>query len=372
MRLFDDVISRIHDPLLRRAYELAEMGRGSTSPNPLVGCVIAQDDEIVGEGFHSYAGGPHAEAIALAQAGPRAAGGTAYVTLEPCNHFGKTPPCSETLVSRGIAGVVIGIADPNPVAVGGAVRLREAGIEVEFEPDHTPYEIQNEAWLHYVRTGRPFVQVKTALTLDGHAQFGEGHRSGITGADSRELTMRLRSAADAVLVGASTARIDAPTLVVRGSDQVVLERQPLRVVLGRSGVPDAALFRDGLGSAIALLPQGIAAPGDVEVVEYDLEGGLDAALEALALRGIVRVLIEAGPALLSALVSEGLAQEYVFLHAGGFAGPGAPAVFVGSPTHDGEALVPVLEPFESGIVGQSAVSVWRPVVLDTGRLKKGD
>lgn len=372
MRLFDDVASRIHDPLLKRAFELAEMGRGSTSPNPLVGCVIAQDDEIVGEGFHSYAGGPHAEALALAQAGPRAAGGTAYVTLEPCNHFGKTPPCSETLVSRGIAGVVIGMADPNPVAVGGAVRLREAGIEVEFEVDSTPYEIQNEAWLHFVRTGRPFVQVKTALTLDGHAQFGEGQRSAITGPEARGLTMRLRSAADAVLVGASTARVDAPALVVRGDDQTALPHQPLRVVLGRNGVPDTTLFHDGLGDAIALLPRGVPAPRGVDIVEYDPAGGLDSALTALGQRGIVRVLVEAGPALLSSLVSEGLAQEYVFVHAGGFAGPGAPAVFVGTPTHDGVSLMPVLEPLESGIVGGTAVSVWRPVGSDVGRPKKGD
>ncbi|MDZ4064573.1 MAG: bifunctional diaminohydroxyphosphoribosylaminopyrimidine deaminase/5-amino-6-(5-phosphoribosylamino)uracil reductase RibD, partial [Coriobacteriia bacterium] len=136
--------------MLRRAYELAERGRGTTSPNPLVGCVIAQDDEIVGEGFHARAGGPHAEAVALAQAGPRAAGATAYVTLEPCNHFGRTPPCSETLITRGIAGVVVGMADPNPVAIGGAVRLREASVEVEFEPDPTPFQIQNESWLHWL------------------------------------------------------------------------------------------------------------------------------------------------------------------------------------------------------------------------------
>ncbi len=372
MRVFDDVASLIHDPMLKRAFELAEMGRGTTSPNPLVGCVIAQDEEIVGEGYHSYAGGPHAEAVALAQAGPRAAGATAYVTLEPCNHFGKTPPCSETLVSRGIAGVVIGMSDPNPVAVGGSVRLREAGIEVEFEVDPTPYEIQNEAWLHFVRSGRPFVQVKTAVTLDGHAQIEHGRRSAITGDGARSLTMRLRSAADAVMVGASTAEIDDPALVVRAPDGTPAAHQPLRVVLGRSGVADCTLFNDGLGRAVALLPEGVESPAGVEVVRFDAAGGLDAALAALAELGVTRLLVEAGPGLLSAFIEEKMAQEFVFIHAGGFAGSEAPPLYVGSKDGDSAAIVPVLEPVESGIIGSDAVSVWRPVSPDTGGNEKGD
>ncbi len=202
MRLFTDVASTISDPFMRRAFVLAENGRGATSPNPMVGCVLAHDDEIVGEGWHARAGEPHAEMMALGMAGPRAAGATAYVTLEPCNHQGRTPPCSEALITRGVAGVVIGMPDPNPVAVGGSARMREAGIEVEFEPDTTPFEIQNEAWLHWVRTGLPFVQVKTALSLDGHANVQPGTPCAITGEGGRAITMQLRSAADAIVVGA--------------------------------------------------------------------------------------------------------------------------------------------------------------------------
>lgn len=360
MRLFDDVASLIDDPMLRRAFELAEKGRGTTSPNPLVGCVIAQDDEIVGEGYHVRAGEPHAEAIALAAAGPRAAGATAYVTLEPCNHFGRTPPCSETLITRGVAGVVIGMSDPDPVAVGGAVRLREAGLEVEFGLDPTPYMIQNEAWLHYLRTGRPFVQVKTAVSLDGHASLDPGRRAAISGDGGRSLTMRLRRGADAVVVGGSTARIDDPALTVRDGSGAPESRQPLRVVLSHAPIGDASLFADGAGPAVALMPEGARAPRGIPVTSFDGSGGLRAAFAALGALGARHVLVEAGPALLQSLVQERAGDEYVFVHAGGFAGEGAPPLYPGSGDAGEDRLRSVLKPTQTGIIGDDAVTVWRP------------
>lgn len=359
MRLFSDVASTIDDPFMRRAFVLAENGRGTTSPNPMVGCVVVQDDEIVGEGWHERAGAPHAEAMALRMAGPRAAGATAYVTLEPCNHEGRTPACSETLISRGIAGVVIGMADPNPVAVGGASRLREAGVEVEFEFDPTPFEIQNEAWLHFVRTGRPFVQVKTALTLDGHASCAKGVRCAITGPGAREVTMRMRAAADAVVVGSSTARIDDPVLLVRDAVGAPVARQPLRVVLGRQQMPDVSLFHDGLGDSLALAPHGVEIPPGVESLTYSAEEGILGAFRVLAERGIVRVMVEAGPMLVTSLWSKGLIDELVCFHAGGMAGAQAPALFARE-LQGVEHLDREMVPLETGISAEDAITVWRP------------
>ncbi len=367
VRLLSDDSARITDPMLRRAFELAAQGVGATSPNPMVGCVIAQDDDIVGEGFHAQAGGPHAEAAALAQAGPRAAGATAYVTLEPCNHFGRTPPCSEALISRGIAGVVIGMADPDPVAVGGAARMREAGLEVEFEADPTPYESLNEEWLHHLRHGRPFVRVKVALSLDGRPSCAEETRCRLTGDGGSRITMRLRERADAVLVGASTARIDDPSLTVRAPDGTPAPRQPLRVVLSHTSHPSAiSMLHDDLGPSLAL-----HAPD-----------GLQAAVQLLAEDHSVRsLLVEAGPRLLSALWAADLIDELVLVHAGGMIGPQGPAGFLGggectaadgldgTPGPDGApapanrgrscALDGRMRAVEAGVEGDDAVTVWR-------------
>jgi diaminohydroxyphosphoribosylaminopyrimidine deaminase/5-amino-6-(5-phosphoribosylamino)uracil reductase len=346
--------------MMRRAYELALLGRGTTSPNPMVGCVIAQDDEIVGEGFHAFAGGPHAEAVALAQAGPRAAGATAYVTLEPCNHWGNTPPCSETLVTRAIAGVVIGMADPNPVAVGGATRLREAGLEVEFEPDSTIYESLNEEWLFHLRTGRPFVRVKVALSLDGHPTSSADERCAITGEGGSRITMSLRSRSDAVLVGSNTASVDDPALTVRDESGRSTDRQPLRVILGRTSVPDASLLSDGLGPTAALLP--IDAPssaGDIEIIRYDGSGGLNAALVALGDVGVRSVLVEAGPRLLTSLWETDLIDELIVVHAGGMVGSNAPVAFLGESGVLDSKLACRMKAVEAGVEGDDAVTVWR-------------
>jgi len=367
MRLFSDVSSRISDVYLRRAWLLAENGAGTTSPNPIVGCVVVRDDVVVGEGWHERAGHPHAEVMALRAAGDRAHGATAYVTLEPCAHHGRTGPCAQALIEAGVSHVVIGMADPNPdVAGDGASVLRNAGIDVAFAEDPEPFAIQNEAWLHAIAAGRPFVQVKVALTLDGHAAIHEGAPTQLTGEAASALTMRLRARADAILVGAGTLRADDPALTARDPDGTPAVRQPLRVVLGGSkALPtQARMLHDGLGPVAVLtaLPAelgdagGTAMLGGAEILTYDRT--LPDALRVLAGRGVVRLLVEAGPRLFTALVDADLVDELVLYHAGGFVGPSGPGLYRGAgPRANLEKRFSWLE---SGGAGEDAVTVWRP------------
>jgi len=183
---------------LERALELAERGRGTTHPNPVVGAVVVHDGEVVGEGWHERAGGPHAEAVALEAAGERAGGATLYVTLEPCTHHGRTPPCVDRILEAGVARVVAGSLDPNPKARGGVERLRAAGVEVEVA-DSFEARRQNEAWRTWVALRRPFVTYKAAATLDGRVTV-PGSRW-VSGEESRRLVHELRAASDAVAVG---------------------------------------------------------------------------------------------------------------------------------------------------------------------------
>lgn len=380
VRLFSDVSSRVSDPWLRRAFHLAEQGRGTTSPNPLVGCVIVREDSPIGEGYHAYAGGPHAEVVALQHAGEAARGATAYVTLEPCTHHGRTPPCTEALLSAGIARVVVGMRDPNAdVAGGGVEALRSSGVDVEIAEDATPFEIQNEAWIAAISRSRPFVRVKVALSLDGHAALEPGQRASITGASGSLLTARLRANADAVLVGGATVSIDDPILTVRDSGGQLSPRQPLRIVLVRDLVPSASarVFTDGLAPTLVLAPveTALAArkalPLSVEVVEYDVGGGLGAALASLASTGVVDVLIEPGHRLFTALWDEGLIDELITVQAGGLAGRGAPDLYPGPPLvdpADPKALSHLLAPLETGIEGDVVATVWRAPVPANDRL----
>lgn len=367
-RLFGDAYSRVSDPMLRRACELAELGRGSSWPNPLVGCVIVRDGSVVGEGFHERAGGPHAEVAALQAAGEAARGAVAYVTLEPCSHQGRTPPCAPALARAGVTRVVIGMPDPNPLASGGAAFLRDAGIEVEFAGDPAPFEELNREWLHHLRTGRPFVRVKVALTLDGHATLVGGLRSELTGEAARWLTMRLRGMSDAVVVGTTTVAIDDPSLTVRDPEGRPAPRQPRRVILSRTELPDpgARLFRDGHGQATVVLPEetGPAAGldgTDARILTYPIADGLDGAFRALGEDGVVSALVEAGPRLLGALDEAALIDEMVLYHAGGFAGPGAPPLLVAESQGDPSTLARTYRAFDAGTVGDDAVTVWRPL-----------
>jgi diaminohydroxyphosphoribosylaminopyrimidine deaminase/5-amino-6-(5-phosphoribosylamino)uracil reductase len=234
---------------MARALELAEKGRGTTSPNPLVGCVLVRAGEIVGEGWHRRVGEPHAEVLALRDAGPRARGATAYVTLEPCDHHGRTPPCSLALLEAGVERVVVAAPDPDPrVAGAGLRRLREAGVEVVEGVLAERAEAQNEAYLTSQRLGRPFVLYKTAMTLDGKIATRTGHSRWITGEASRARVQRWRHELDAVAVGVTTVLLDDPRLTAR----VEGGRTPIKVVFDTMArtPADAALFApDAAGAA---------------------------------------------------------------------------------------------------------------------------
>ena len=225
---------------LERALELAERGRGTTRPNPMVGAVVVRDGEVVAEGWHERPGEPHAEVLALEAAGERARGATLYVTLEPCAHQGRTPPCADAVVAAGISRVVAAIGDPDPRTNGqGFERLRAAGVEVELTEGDLARQArrQNEAFLTWAAKGRPFVTYKAAMTLDGRLAAAGGDARWVSGEESRRRVHELRAASDAVAVGMGTARADEPRLDARDVDAV---RQPRRLVFGQGPLPDGS------------------------------------------------------------------------------------------------------------------------------------
>ncbi|MEU0403812.1 bifunctional diaminohydroxyphosphoribosylaminopyrimidine deaminase/5-amino-6-(5-phosphoribosylamino)uracil reductase RibD [Streptomyces sp. NPDC006197] len=298
---------------MRRAVELAARALGATSPNPVVGCVVTDaSGHQVGEGFHQGAGGPHAEVHALRAAGVLARGGTAYVTLEPCDHTGRTGPCTQALIEAGISRVVYAVGDPNPQAAGGADTLRAAGVEVEQGLLEDEAEAGNIAWLTSVRRGRPFVRWKYAATLDGRIAAADGTSRWISSAESRADVHRLRAEADAVVVGSGTARTDDPHLAVRGIEGAV---QPLRVVVDTeaSAVKPGARVLDEAGPTL------IAIAEDAETTLTDVvrlpraERGLavPALLDALHARGVRSVLLEGGPTLAGAFIAAGAVDQVV-------------------------------------------------------------
>ena len=282
------------DEQLRRALELAERGRGTTRPNPVVGAVIVGDGEVVGEGWHERAGGPHAEVVALAAAGERARGSTLYVTMEPCAHHGRTPPCVDAVLAAGVGRVVAGSLDPGADSGGGLDRLRAAGLEVDLV-DAFEARAQNEAWRTWTTERRPFVTYKVAATLDGRATV-PGSRW-VSGEESRRLVHELRASADAVAVGMGTVRADDPRLDARGVDAV---RQPRRLAFG-SGPP-----REGS--------------------ELELRSGpLADELAALAQEGVQSLLLEGGPTLATAFFEQGLVDKLLVFVAPWLSGSG-PAI----------------------------------------------
>ncbi|MGW0121648.1 bifunctional diaminohydroxyphosphoribosylaminopyrimidine deaminase/5-amino-6-(5-phosphoribosylamino)uracil reductase RibD [Streptomyces sp. NPDC003327] len=298
---------------MRRAVELAARGLGATSPNPVVGCVITDaSGHPVGEGWHQRAGGPHAEVHALRAAGVLARGGTAYVTLEPCNHTGRTGPCAQALIDAGVSRVVYAVGDPNPQATGGADTLRAAGTEVVQGLLADEAEAGNLAWLTSVRRGRPFVRWKYAATLDGRIAAADGTSRWISSAASRADVHRLRAEADAVVVGSGTARADDPHLAVRGVEGAV---QPLRVVVDTEATavkPGARVLDDAAPTLIAVAEDAETALPDVVRLPRG-ERGLDvpALLAALHARGVRSVLLEGGPTLAGAFLAAGAVDQVV-------------------------------------------------------------
>ena len=275
-----------------RALELAERGRGKTGDHPLVGAVVVRDGEVVGEGWYEYEGVRHAEVIALEQAGDAARGAILYVTLEPCSHQGRTPPCADAVVAAGLSRVVVGARDPNPVVDGrGIERIRAAGIEVEVLDDLTARR-QNEAWRVWKPSGRPFVTYKAAITLDGRVSV-PGSRW-VSGEESRRRVHELRAASDAVAVGMGTVRADAPRLDAR---DVEAATQPRRLAFGRGPLPEGS--------------------------ELELRSGpLESELRALAGDGVQSLLLEGGPTLATAFLAAGFVDKLLLFVAPVLAGDG--------------------------------------------------
>jgi diaminohydroxyphosphoribosylaminopyrimidine deaminase / 5-amino-6-(5-phosphoribosylamino)uracil reductase len=291
---------------MRRAIALSR--RGFPAPNPHVGCVLVVGDACVGEGFHPFAGGPHAEAVALSAAGERARGGTAYVTLEPCAHFGRTPPCADALIDAGVARVVVACADPNPRAAGGATRLREAGVTVEVGLLEEEAARANVMFLFAHRTRRPYVVAKAAATLDGRLALPSGESRWITGEAARRRGHRLRAECGAVLVGSGTVRCDDPRLTARVPG---VRNQPLRIVLDpkRELTGREAVFH-GPGEPIRVV-DGAAGPGEWSVPAVDGAFDLASLLSRLHTeRGVVGLLVEGGAATLAGFVRADLVDRF--------------------------------------------------------------
>ena len=301
--------------LMARALRLAERGAWTTRPNPMVGCVIAQGGEVVGEGFHQRAGGPHAEVFALRAAGERARGATAYVTLEPCAHYGRTPPCALALVEAGVARVVAAMGDPFPgVDGGGFALLRQAGIEVAVGLMEERARELNRGFLSRIERGRPLVRVKLAASLDGRTAMASGESKWITGPAARADVQRWRARAGAILTGAATVLADDPALTARPEAGEFLP--PLRVVLdARLRTLERTRVREG-GAPTLYLHDPALAPPALEDAQFaaapllaDGRFDLHAVMALLAARGINEVHVEAGPTLCGALLAAGLADE---------------------------------------------------------------
>jgi len=300
--------------LMQRCIELARRALGRTSPNPLVGSVIVKDGEIVGEGFHPAAGQPHAEVFALRAAGENARGATLYVNLEPCNHYGRTPPCSEAVVAAGVAKVVVGMVDPNPLVAGGGIeRIRAAGIEVVVGVEEAACRQLNEAFIHRILYKRPLGILKYAMTLDGKIATNSGHSTWVTGIEARAQVHQLRAACDAVIVGGNTLRLDNPHLTSHHPDA----HNPLRVVMSRTlNLPlDAHLWETSNAPTLVLtqvgahpdLQQQLVKKG-VEVVELSPLTPAQA-MEYLYNRQLSSVLWECGGTLAASAIADGAVQK---------------------------------------------------------------
>jgi diaminohydroxyphosphoribosylaminopyrimidine deaminase / 5-amino-6-(5-phosphoribosylamino)uracil reductase len=279
---------------LERALELAERGRGTTHPNPVVGAVIVRDGVVVGEGWHERKGEAHAEVNALAQAGEQARAATLYVTQEPCSHTGSTPPCTRALLDAGIGQVVAGSLDPNPKAGGGLEELRAAGVEVSLADGDLGFRArqQNEEWRTWIKQGRPFVTYKAAVTLDGR-MTSPGERW-VSGEESRRLVHVLRAASDAVAVGMGTVRADDPRLDARDVDAA---KQPRRLAFGKGPLPESS---------------------ELEL----LSGPLDEELGRLASEGVQSLLLEGGPTLAESFFRADLVDKVLLFVAPKLAGAG--------------------------------------------------
>ncbi len=304
----------VHPKMMQRCLELARRALGQTAPNPLVGSVIVQGQTIVGEGFHPGAGQPHAEVFALRQAGEQARGATLYVNLEPCNHYGRTPPCTEAIIAAQVARVVTGMVDPDPrVSGSGIARLQQAGIEILVGVEEAACQQLNEAFVHRVLFKRPFGILKYAMTLDGKIATTTGHSTWVSGPQARQQVHSLRSSCDAVIVGGNTVRRDNPQLTTHG----LTEHNPLRVVMSRSlDLPEQAQ----LWNTTAVPTLVFTEPGSrPEFQQYLQTQGVEvqelpelspaAVMADLYSRGLLSVLWECGGKLAAQAIAAGAVQK---------------------------------------------------------------
>ncbi|MBX8502024.1 bifunctional diaminohydroxyphosphoribosylaminopyrimidine deaminase/5-amino-6-(5-phosphoribosylamino)uracil reductase RibD [Pseudomonas lijiangensis] len=359
---------------MARALELARKGIYSAHPNPRVGCVIVRDGQIVGEGWHARAGEPHAEVHALRQAGDKARGATAYVTLEPCSHHGRTPPCADALINVGVARVVAAMQDPNPEVAGrGLLRLMSAGIAVQCGVLEAEARALNKGFLKRMEKGLPYVRVKLAMSLDGRTAMASGESQWITGPEARSAVQRLRAQSSVVLTGADTVLADKARLTVRPDElgvnaelsALAATRPPLRVLIdSRLRVPlDAPFFK--AGSALVATCAAASARSRYHEEGHEMlalannDGHVDLRklLVELAARGVNDVLVEAGPRLAGAFTRLGLVDEYQIFIAGKFMGSTA------RPLLD-LPLAQMSEALELKIVEMRAVgNDWRVIAL---------
>jgi diaminohydroxyphosphoribosylaminopyrimidine deaminase/5-amino-6-(5-phosphoribosylamino)uracil reductase len=359
---------------MARALELARKGLYSTHPNPRVGCVVVRDGQVVGEGWHVRAGEPHAEVHALRQAGELARGATAYVTLEPCSHHGRTPPCAEALVNAGVARVVAAMQDPNPQVAGrGLLRLMQAGIMVQSGVMETEARALNVGFIKRMEQGLPYVRVKLAMSLDGRTAMASGESQWITGPAARSAVQRLRARSSVVLTGADSVLADGARMTVRASElgldteaaALAVARQPLRVLIdGRLKVPLDAPFYQA-GSALVVTCAAAQARERYEQQGLELlalpgsDGHVDLRklLGELASRGVNELLVEAGPRLAGAFARMGLVDEYQLFVAGKFLGSSARPLLDWPLAQMSEA--PALKIIEMRAVGDD----WRVIAI---------
>ncbi len=321
--------------MMARALRLAERGAYTTKPNPMVGCVIARGDEVVGEGWHQKQGGPHAEVFALQAAGERARGATAYVTLEPCSHTGSTPPCADALVAAGIARVVAATGDPDPrVAGSGFAKLRAAGVAVESGLMEGQAREQKRGFLSRIERGRPWLRVKLASSIDGRSAMASGDSKWISGEASRRDVQHWRARSGAILTGAGTVLSDDPHLTVRLGDDTAFV-PPLRVVLD-PGLATVARghVREGGAPTLYLHAPDAKPPRDMgaEHVAVPVRGGrfdLAAVLRLLGERGVNEAQVEAGATLAGAFLADGLVDELLLYVAPVMLGERARPLFEG-------------------------------------------
>jgi diaminohydroxyphosphoribosylaminopyrimidine deaminase/5-amino-6-(5-phosphoribosylamino)uracil reductase len=351
---------------MRLALREARRGIGRTSPNPAVGAVLVKGGRVVGRGHHARAGAPHAEVAAIRDAGARARGADLYTTLEPCDHFGRTPPCSLAILEAGVRRVVSGSSDPNPQVNGrGIRRLRRAGVAVETGLLRAACDAVIEPWARFITTGRPHVTLKVASTLDGRIATAGGDSRWVTGAESRALVHRLRDASDAVLVGAGTARADDPRLTTRLPGG--RGRDPIRVVLdSRLALPPGLrLFRQRSASPtivahVAGTPPG-SPPRGVEYLRCKARRGrvdLEDLLSRLGKRGVTTLLVEGGAEVSRSLLERGLVDRLALFLAPKLAGGGLSWLPGKGPGRMADALA--LQDMEVRNVGGDLLVTGRP------------